>query len=213
MGEHAKVAFLLAGRVRAGPQRGAQQALVPAEGALHLPALAVDPAVPRPAALLAEALDHLPAVLGPGPLAALAAAVDRDDRGADVPVLAAQPVVVLGVVGGVGQHPVPAGVPGGLVDNVGEQRRLVGRADADLGSGQQVTLDVAGDLQEDIAAHGEALGLVAAGVVAGGVAAVQAGAIDGGRGPLADQAAQPGAAERPALELAEPPFLRSRCSA
>ena len=205
MGEHAQVTLALARRIRLAPQGRAEQPLVPGEGTLHLPALAVDAAVEAPL--------HLPAVLGLGPLAAVAPAVERADGGADLPVLAAQPVVVLGVVGGVGQHPVPAGVPGGLVDNVGEQRRLVGRADADLGSGQQVTLDVAGDLQEDIAAHGEALGLVAAGVVAGGVAAVQAGAIDGGRGPLADQAAQPGAAERPALELAEPPFLRSRCSA
>jgi hypothetical protein len=75
-----------------------------------------------------------------------------------------------------------------------------------------VALGVAGDRQKDVAALAEALAQ-AAGVVAGGVAAVQPGAIDGGRGLIADQAAQPGAAEGRALELAEPPFLRSRRSA
>jgi hypothetical protein len=121
-------------------------------------------------------------------------------------------MVVLGVVGLVGQDAVPAGVPGGLVDDVGEQRRLVGGADADLGRRQEVALRVADDRQQDEAPRAAAPGQ-AAGVVAGGVAGVQAGGVDGGGGPLADQAAQPGAAEGLALELAEPPFLRSRRSA
>ena len=122
-------------------------------------------------------------------------------------------MVLFGVVGRVGQHPVPRRVAGGLVDQVGEQRRLVGRPDADFGRGQQVALGVAGDRQKDVAPHAEALGLIAAGVVAGGVAAVQARAVHGAGGPRADQAAQAGAAEGATLELAEPPFCRRRCSA
>jgi hypothetical protein len=76
-----------------------------------------------------------------------------------------------------------------------------------------VALGVAGDGQQGEAPHREAPGFVAAGVVAGGVAAVQPGGIEGQLGLVTDQAAQAGAAEDFALELAEAPFWRSRCSA
>ena len=68
MSEHAEVAFPLAGCVRLAPQRRAQQPLVPRERAFRLPALPVDPLMPAPLRLLAEALDHLPPVARLGPL-------------------------------------------------------------------------------------------------------------------------------------------------
>src|SRR3954454_5210876 len=75
MGEHAEVTLALAGLVRLAPQRRVQQALVPAEGALGLPALAVDAPVPAALGLLAEAPGHLPPVARLRPLAPVAAPV------------------------------------------------------------------------------------------------------------------------------------------
>ena len=177
---------------------------MPTEGALRLPALPVLAPV--------EAPPQLPPVLRLRPLPATAAAVDRDQRRPDPVVVAALLVVVFGVVGGVAEYPVPPRVASRLVDDLGERGGLVGRPDADLGAGEEVALGVAGNREQDVPPHAEPLAL-AAGVVAGGVAAVQARAIDGRRGLLPDQAAQAGAAEGLALELAEPPFWRSRRSA
>src|SRR5262245_23882684 len=107
MGEHAEVALALPGRVGAGAERRAQEALVAREGTLHLPALAVLP--------LGEAPLHLAAVLRLRPLAAPVAAVQRDHRGADPQVLARQAVVLFAVEGSVAQDPVPADDQAGLV--------------------------------------------------------------------------------------------------
>jgi hypothetical protein len=203
MGQYPEVALALPGRIGPRPQRRPQQPLVPAEGALHLP--------PLPVLAPVEPAAHLPAVLTPRPLPAPAPAVDRDDGGADGVIDATEFVVAFGVVGGVRQDAVPADLRH-LVDEVGEQGGLVGRADADLGGGDEVALRVAGDRQQDVPPHAVALAL-AAGVVGRGVAAVQAGAVDGGLGALADQAAQAGAAQGLPLEPADPPFLRSRRSA
>src|SRR5262249_22102574 len=99
MGEHTEVTLPLARRVGARPQGRPQPPLVPPEGASRLRRLAVPP--------LGEAPPHLPAIFRLGPLPPGAAAVQRDHRRADQPLLAAEPMVVLGVIGGVGQHPVP----------------------------------------------------------------------------------------------------------
>src|SRR5438105_3154886 len=61
MGEDAEQAFPLAGLVRAAPQGGPEQPLVPAEHALRLPPLAVHPPVAAAPGLLPEPPHHLPA--------------------------------------------------------------------------------------------------------------------------------------------------------
>ncbi len=60
MGDYAEVTFPRAGLIRLAPQCRAEEPLVPREGALRLPALAVHPLVPAAARLLAEPPDHLP---------------------------------------------------------------------------------------------------------------------------------------------------------
>jgi hypothetical protein len=82
----ADLQFTLSQDIRAGPQRRAGQALGAREGALRLPALAVDP--------LEEPPLHLPAVAALGPPAAPIPPVQRDDRGADARVLAAEAVAI-----------------------------------------------------------------------------------------------------------------------
>src|SRR4029453_10379114 len=113
MGQDAEQALALPSCFRARPQGGAQQPLVAAEDALRLPALPVDPPVPAALRLLAEAADHLPAVARLGPLPPGTTTVERDHRGTDA-VEAGRLVVSLGVVGGVGQQPVPQRVLAGL---------------------------------------------------------------------------------------------------
>lgn len=177
---------------------------MPAEHALGLDPLTVLP--------LREPPPHQPPVLRPRPLATGPPAVQGDRRRPNAGLPPGHLVVVFGVVALVRQHPDPPGQANRLVDQVGEQRTLVGRAAADFGGGDEVALGVAGGRQQHEPLAAVTLGAAAV-VVAGGVAALQAGGIDGEFRLGADQAAQAGAAERPPLELAEAPLLRSRCSA
>src|SRR4051794_41903756 len=89
MRQDTQIALPLPGGVRLTPQRRAQQALVPRERALRLPALPVD--------RLGEALLHLPAVARLGPLPPLIAAGGGGE----------------GAAGGPGPTGPPGGVPGG----------------------------------------------------------------------------------------------------
>src|SRR4051812_27934325 len=106
VGEHPELAFPSAGGIRPGTEGTPEPPLVAAEGGLGLPPLPVHPAVPAPLGLLAEPPDHLAAVAGLGPLAAVRPAVDRDDGGPHPEVLAGVPVVLLAVERGIGQRPV-----------------------------------------------------------------------------------------------------------
>src|SRR5829696_5702386 len=92
-----ELALPFAGGVRTTSERTPQPTLVPGESGLGLPPLAVHPPVPAPPGLLAEPLHHLASIPGLRPLAALPAAVERDDRGPDAEVLPGVPVVLLGV--------------------------------------------------------------------------------------------------------------------
>src|SRR4051812_32109816 len=97
VGQYPKLALPLPGRIRPGTEGAAESPLVPAEGGFGLPPLAVHPLVSAALGLLAESLDHLPPVRGFRPLPAPPAGVDRDDGGPDAQILAAVPVVVLGI--------------------------------------------------------------------------------------------------------------------
>src|SRR5829696_7969867 len=97
MGQHAEAALPLAGRIGPAAQGASQPPLVPRDRALRLPPLPVHAAVARPARLLPEPPDHLPAVPRLRPLPAPAAAVDRDHGGASPEVLPGVPAVLLGV--------------------------------------------------------------------------------------------------------------------
>jgi hypothetical protein len=209
MGQHPEAALPLAGRIGPPAEGTPEPPLVPAERGLGLPPLAVHPPVPAPLRLLAEPLDHLPPVLGLGPLAAPVAAVERDDGGPHPEVLPAVPVVLLGIERGVGQHPVPGDGQRRLGHDGLELRGVVGRAGRDAGPGEEVAVRIDGD--GDLGPQPR--GVLAAGSleeVAGGVAALQPGGIDSRGRPVADQAAvgcgRGGAVE----EDDELPFLSSR---
>lgn len=206
MGQHPEAALPLPRLVGPPAERTAEPALVPAEGRFGLPPLAEHPPVPRPLRPGREAPDHLGAV----PLRRLPvvpARVDRDHRRADAQVLPGEPVVALGVEGGVGQHPVPTDGEGRLGQDGAELRGVVGRAGGGGRPGEEVALSVDGGGQ---LGPGGALGPGPAGEVPGGVPALQAGGINRRRGPLADQAAVGSGRGGAEEEDDEPPFSRSR---
>src|SRR5262245_48515908 len=93
VGEDAELTLPLAGGLRPRTEGAAEPPLVPTGVGLGLTPLAVHPAVAAPLGPLAEPLDHLPPVSGLGPLPAVGAAVERDDRGPHPEVLAGVPVV------------------------------------------------------------------------------------------------------------------------
>jgi len=199
-----QVTLPLTRRVRSAPQRRVQEALVPREGALRLPAL--------PVLALGEPLLHLPAKPCLGPLPPLVAAVDRDGRRADVQVLPAEPVVLLAVERRVGEHPIPGHPQRRLEHRRPELRAVVARADRDGGGGEEVAGGVTGDRQ----LGPERGGLLFPGPreeVMGGVAALQAGGIDGRLGLGADQAARLGARGGLPEEGDDLPFFRSLLAA
>ena len=188
VGQHTQLALTLAGGIRPTPEGAAEASLVPGEGTLGLPPLAVYPLVPAPLRLLAEPLDHLPAVRSLRPPPPLPAAVQRDHGGPDPEFLPGVGVVGLGVERRVGQHPVPGDRQGRLGHDRCELRGVVGRAGADTRPGEEVALGIDRD--------GE-LGPQAGRVfltgpleeVARRVPALQPRSIDGGGRPVADQAA------------------------
>jgi hypothetical protein len=165
---------------------------VPREGALHLPVLPVDPTLPAPAPPGAEALDHLTPVARLRPLPPPDPPVQWDDRRADARVLTGQAVVLLAVEGGVGQHTGPVHPQRCLGHGRAELWRVVGRADADGGGGEEMAGHVAGGGQPH---PGVGRLLVACPLeeVLRGVAALQASAIDGGLRFVTDEAAFLGA--------------------
>ena len=211
MGQDAEQALALAAVVGAPEQRTAEPALVPAEGALGLPPLAVHPLVPAPLGPRAEVTGHLGAV-PPARRAVVPARVDRDHRRADPQLLAREPVVGFGVERGVGQHPVPNDQKGRQQQDRGKFRGVVGRADRDGGPGDEVRVRVAGDREFGPGAGG-VLALGTGDEVARGVPAVEAGRIDGDGRLFGDQFRLDSGRDGAFEEVDEDPPFSSRASA
>jgi hypothetical protein len=188
MGQHPKLALPLSGFIGSGTEGAPESPLVPAEGGFGLPPLAVHPPVTTALRLLAEPLDHLPAVRGLRPLPASAPAVQGDDGGPDPEFLPGVGVVGLGVERRVGQHSVPGDHQRRLGHDRGELRGVVGRAGADTRPGEEVGLGIDGD-GELGPQPGRVLTPGPFEVVAGGMPALQPGAVHRGRRVVADQAA------------------------
>lgn len=145
MGQHPESALAFACGIGPTTEGTPESPLVPGEGGLDLPPLTEHPTVPTPLGLLAEALDHLPSVLGLGPLAAVPPAVQGDHGGPNPEVFAARSVVLFTVERGVGQHPIPGHGQGCLDHDRTQLWRVVGRAGGNGGPGEEVTLRVASD--------------------------------------------------------------------
>ena len=204
MGQHAEIALALARCIGSTAQRGAEQTLMPREGAFRLPALAILPPV--------EPSFHLPSVLRPRPLAALAATVDRDDSRAHPQIFATQAMMLFAIEGGVAEDAVPTNEHACLFQSRGELGGIIARTRAD---GRRRP-EVAGGVADDGELRPRAGRAFLAGSneeVTGGVATVQARGINGCFGPLVDQAALLRAHGGHDEEESGLPFFKSRCSA
>src|SRR5258708_13952688 len=133
MSQDPELTLARAGAFRAATQGTAEPPFGPAECGFCLPALAVHPAMACSAWLLPEALDHLSAILGLGPLAPLASSVERKDRAAHPQLLAAESVILFAVEGGIPQDPVPTHDQRGLLEGRGKLRGVVAGAGGDGG--------------------------------------------------------------------------------
>ena len=212
MGQHPEVALPFPGRPGAPAEGTPEPPLVPAEGGLHGPPLSVHPPVPAPLGLLPEPLHHRPPVGGLGPLPAPPPGVERDHRGPHPEFRPGVGVVGLGIVGGVGQHPIPGEGQGRPGQGRAELGGVVGRAGGDGRPGEEVAPGIAGD-GELGPQPGRVLPTGPREEVPGRVPALQPGPIDGRGRRRADQAAvgcgRGGADE----EDDDRPFFSSRAAA
>jgi len=174
------------------------------KGALRLPTLPVLP--------LGEMAFHLPAVLGLGPLAPLAAPVDRDDGAPDAQRLTAKAMILFAVEGGIAQDAIPTHDERGLVERRGKLRGIVTRAGADGGRRKEMTAGITDDGE-----FGPQPGAVRFArtleEIGRGVLTLQPGSVNRRLGPIVDQAAVLGAHGRLDEEKNDLPFFSSRCSA
>lgn len=204
MGEDAQLGLGELSRFRACPDGRAEAALVAGEGALDLPAVAVD--------LVVEVGLHLSAVMGPGPLPA-PTGIYGDDRGSDSQLVAAEDMVVLGVVGRIAQQAVETDVPTGLPHGRRKLWGILGGTPAQESPSPEVGLAVAdhGELEpSEPFSSGFPL---PPDVVAADVTALQPRGVGDPFGLLSDELQLMSAAEDGSKEGIEcPPFTSLRCA-
>lgn len=203
MYDDAHVHFTLLSGPRGGGERRAQLALVPAEGALDLPALSVR--------LLEEASLHLTAILGFGPLAGVWPALGWDET-VRAQLLSDQGVhrfrIVTGVEDGAPEgHALPRGAQQGrgLAD-------VATRAERNFRRQKHVAGDVDGRRQLGPSAHAVAFS-APEGVIRRYVTGFQPRGVSGQLRPRLDQAASATLADGFIQESFQSLFFSSRCSA
>jgi len=197
--------FTILGLVASSAQRRTEEPFVSRDRAFGLPAVIVDTP--------GKVLFHLPSVFGRGAFVAGASFVQGDHRGADAESFSAEAMIVLAVVGGVGQKPIPAHVAGSLDHGFGELWGVVGRTSAGDDTRNQVGSGVTNDGQLGPAKAPEVPVALALHVVEARVPGLKTCGVNGALGMLVDQAQAHGAPECGCKEPLESPFFSSRLSA
>jgi hypothetical protein len=215
MRQHPQLDLFLLVDPFAGPQRRAQEPLLPREPALDLPPLPVDAAVFGPPRLAAEPPHHLPPVPRLGPLPARVPPVQREDRRADPQPLTNQGVVVLGVEGAVTQERVHRAAAAGGPPRRPELWRVLARAAGHVRREEQVApgLQDGGQLGPGTLPPPLVGPLGPPGEVAADVAGLIPGGVDGGPRLGGDQAARPRLGDGLPEEGIDPVFSSSRRAA
>jgi hypothetical protein len=191
----------------AGGEGGTEAALVLAEAALRVPALMVQGAREAPA--------HRAPVGRLRPAPPGVARVERDDALPQAQLLAAEAVVVLGVVARVRQRRVEGHEGGRLPHGGGEVRRVLGRAGAgDRAQDQgRVGVDDRRELRPGSPAPPWALCLAAAHAEVGAdVPGLEPGGVHRGHRRGVDEAGRAGAGDKRGLGTAEGPPLSAPAS-
>ena len=136
MGQGPDEAFPLLGLPAARSQRGTEKPLVPTEGTLDLPSLAVTFEV--------LAVSHFSSVLGQRPFpGSLAVSASGNDRGRDAELLTAEHMVVFCVVALVAEEPVDWLIGRCLAHCRRELRGINARAHAHVDAQPEMTLKIA----------------------------------------------------------------------
>ena len=205
VGQDTQDEFASLSLMSSGGECGAEATFVLAEATLDVPALVVEHA--------RKALPEGSPVGRLRPAPAGVAAVQGDDAPADAEFLAAEAVVVLGIVAGIGQHRAKGHDARGLSHGGGEVRRVLAWADACHGANDQVRVDVEhrGQLGPGTLSMTQAFALAATlAEVLADMARFQPRGVDRRQRRGVDQAGSPGPPEDDHLGVVEdPPFSAS----
>ena len=187
----------------AGGQGWIEAALMLAEAALDMPTLVVEG--------FWETMAHGPPIGRFGPVPPCVAAAEADQRAGNAQLLAAEAVVVLGVVAGIAEHSVQRDVLGGLTHGGDEVGRVLAGAKARHGCKDEVGLGMQddGELGPEALAMAFALSPLASPMadVGADVPRFQCGRINRGHGRGIHQAKGAGSFDSRRLDVTESPFL------
>jgi len=204
VGQDADQTFVRLSLVVARPQGGAEEAFVAADGALDLPPLPVEP--PRETAGHLRPISRLGRPMAPS-------LIQRDHREPDTQFFAAEPVVVLGIVGGVSQKAVKPHMSGCLPERFRKLGGVIAGASGHHDAGQQVCGGVADHSQLGPLPAPKRPVAVAINVIGAGMAGLQTRRVDGSFGAFIDQSELSGSLETSSDKRLESPFFSSRCCA
>ncbi len=134
MGQNAEEAFTYLSRVLASPQDRSQSAFVTRDDTLGMRAVRIYKPM--------KVSFHLATVFAFGPSSTAAALVERNDGRADAEFFAAETMIVLGIVTGIGEQAIPVEVLGGLPHGGRKLRRILAGSRRNQCGGDQVCAGV-----------------------------------------------------------------------
>ena len=187
MSQNPQITFTIYSGFASGPNGRTQQTLVAGDRTFNLPTLAINP--------LVKSAFHLTTVFACGPFPTSTPLVQRDDRRANSQLLSAKSMVMLSVVGCIGQKPIQRQVLHGQSHGFGKIWRIIAGASADHRRDKQVAGGMANDRQLGPTTTPETFISYTLNVIRTGVSALQAGSVNGPFRPLINQAALAGVAK------------------
>ena len=187
MSQNPQITFTIYRCFASGSDGRTQQTLVAGDRTFNLPTLAINP--------LVKSAFHLTTVFACGPFPTSTPLVQRDDRRANSQSLSTKSVVMLSVVGGVGQKPIQRQILRGQSHSFRKIWRIIAGAAADHRRDKQVAGGMANDRQLGPTTTTETLISYTLNIIRADVSALQAGSVKGPFRPVINQAALAGVAK------------------
>lgn len=201
MAQYSHQAFIFLTLVAGGTERRSQATLVLRDGAFHMPAIPIDASV-KPAF-------HLSPIKPFGPLSP-SSLVQGNHCRSNSQFLASEPMIVFGVVPGIGQQAVNRQVTARLPHGVGKLGRVLAGAVGDHGGREQIRFGVTDEREFRPTTSQKSLVSNPVDVVSRGMATLQSRSVDHRFGPFLDQATRSRSIENGGEQFVESPFFRSR---
>ena len=187
MSQNPQITFTINRCFASSPNGRTQQTLVAGDRTFNLPTLAINP--------LVKSAFHLRTVFACGPFPTSTPLVQRDDRRANSQLLSAKSMVMLSVVGCIGQKPIQRQILRRQSHSFGKISRIIAGAPADYRRDKQVAGGMANDRQLGPTTSPEPFISYTLNVIRAGVSALQAGSVYGPFRALINQAALAGVAK------------------